>query len=443
MKKAIVLSLVAALFAAFSASAEISLPNASFEASLGPKYENNLLQDWTQISDYTTSGHGAVKLYFGPTLELNASIDRNWIRLKESTEPPVDTSYANFGADTVLTSGVDLDELLKGLSTTTIGIHATYIPTGASSRLSLYFTGGVGRREYDKLDIMIGDASTPAEDDSIAVPDFQIYNTTDYDISGAAGYQYSPRVHLRGEIAFNYNDYTNAEYINDMVNSKRTIDLVGGGNWSISGSNVIDLELGLSEQNINRTFVGDTTLADFTVSPPQFYDSSWGGKEDIKVRSLYLSPRYSRGLGERTGVSITGTYRSFISGSDIVAAGDAASLLDPFATVWEGSGVTLSVKTFLIPRLITTFGLGYWDKTYLQHLKGYPVDGQVQLNYVAEDREDEKSSIYFGFQMPLPKNSWGFSIEPALGVEYSDNTSTIDKYDTADWDLSFGISVKR
>ncbi len=422
MKKATLLSIVAALFAAFSVSAEISLPSASFEASLGQKYEENLLRDWTQISDYTSTGHAAVKLYFTPALELNASIDRSWIRLKESTEPRMDTSITNFGLDTNIVPGVDLDELLKGLSTITTGLHATFIPTVANSRLSVYFTGGVGRHSYD------GET-------------FQIYNTTDYDILGGVGYQYSPRVHLRSEVAYNYNDYTNAEYLNDMVNSKQSIDLVGGANWSISGTNVLDLEVGLSEQNINATFIDTAYGVD---NPPVIDTIITDGMRDKVTRTIYLSPRFSRQLGERTGVTLTYTYRNFVSGSDIIVAGEAASLLDPFATVWEGSGVTLAIKTFLIPRLITTFGLGYWDKTYLRHLKGFKDEPWwPSYDYRPADRSDEKSSIYFGFQMPLPKTWAGLSIEPVLSGEYSDNSSTIDQYDTFDWNVSLGVSLRR
>jgi hypothetical protein len=323
--------------------------------------------------------------------------------------------------DTTIVPGADLDEVLKGLSTVTTGLHTTFIPTGANSRFSLYFTGGIGRRSYD------GES-------------FRIYNTTDYDISGAVGYQYSPRLHFRSELAFTYGDYIKAEFLDDMVNSKQTIDVVGGGNWSISGSNVLDLESGYTEQRINKTFV-DTT--GWIPIDGEFVPNLDQGDMDNTVRSVYLSPRFSRQMGERTGVSITMTYRSFVSGSDIVVAGEAANLLDPFATVWEGSGVTLAVKTFLIPRLITTIGLGYWDKTYLQHLQSYLVDGFGSPQYRPADRIDEKSSIYFSFQMPLPKTRGGLTIEPALSVEYSDNSSTIDKYDTFDWDLSLGVSVRR
>lgn len=420
----VIIPLFALLLMAGSTIGEVSLPSASFEASLGHKYETNLLSDWTQIADYTSSGHFAIKLYPFANLELNGSVDRNLIRIKENTDPIADTSYENYGQDTIITLGDDLDEVLESLSTVTTGVHLTYIPTGANSRQSLYFTGGIGRRSYD---------SGP----------FEIYNTTDYDLTMATGYQHAPRVHLRSELAYVYNDYTKAEFLNDMVNSKQTIDAVIGANWSISGSNVLDFELGLSEQNINRTFIGDTTLPDTTVVPWQFYDSSWSGNEDLRTRTLYLSPRFSRQLGEKTGISLTGTYRNFVSGSDIIVAGEAAELLDPFATVWEGTGVTLSIKTFLIPRVITTLGVGYWDKTYLRHMESYLVDGFGSPQYRPADREDQKSSIYLGLQMPLPKTWGGLNIEPVLSVEYGDNSSTIETYDYFGWDLGFGISVKR
>lgn len=432
--------LIALLLMVSSAVGEVSLSSASFEASLGQKYESNLLSDWTQIADYTSTGHFAIKLYPFANLELNGSIDRNLINVKENTDPIADTSYENFGQDTIITWGEDLDEVLESLSTVTTGLHLTYIPTPANSRFSVYINGGVGRRSYDDRESPGVDTINHRGTVTLLNRDFQRYNTTDYDLTAATGYQYSPRVHLRSELAYIYNDYTNAVVLNDMVNSKRTIDAVVGGNWSIKGSNVLDLEVGLSDQTINRTFV-DTTL-EFP-SPGVTDTTESSGSPDLKTQTLYLSPRFSRKLGERTGVTLTGTYRSFVTGSDIIVAGEAAQLLDPFATVWEGSGVMLSIKTFLIPRLITTLGVGYWDKTYLRHLEGYDDERYPSRQYRVAERIDKKSSIYMGLQMPLPKTWGGLNIEPVLSVEYGDNSSTIETYDYFGWDLALGVSVKR
>ncbi len=221
------------------------------------------------------------------------------------------------------------------------------------------------------------------------------------------------------------------------------LDLVVGGNYAISGSNVIDLELGLTEQRFNETFVDTITVVDEISNPPRIYDSLSAGAADFKTRSIYISPRFSRQLGERTGVNVSLSYRSFISGSDIIVAGEAANLLDPFATVWEGTGITMSVKSFLIPRVIATLSLGYWDKTYLQHLEGYWQDGFGSTQYRVADRIDEQSRVHFGLQMPLPKKWAGMSIEPAFSVQYGDNSSTIETYDHFGWDISLGVSLKR
>lgn len=437
--KRVIIPLIALLLMAASAIGEVSLPSVSLEASLGHAYESNLLSDWSQIADYTTTGHFAAKLYLSSNLELKGSIDRSLIRTKESSEPLADTTTINFGQDTIITVGDDLDEVLKSLSSVTSGLHLTYIPTAGNSQLSVYLSGGVGRHSYDDRNSQLYDTIGFAGDTTYLKRDFKIYNTTDYDVMAAFGFQYSPRIHLRVEAAFVYNDYTRAVFLNDMVNNKRALDFVTGVNWSVSGTNVIDLELGLSGQTINRTFV-DTTV---DLPSPGIYDTSITfGKPDLVIQTLYISPRFSRQLGEKTGVSLTGTYRNFVKGSDLIVAGDAAELLDPFATVWEGAGLSLSVKTFLVPRLITTIGLGYWNKTYLKHIELYDA-GFPSLQPRVVDREDTKKAFYIGFQMPLPKTWGGLNIEPVVSVEYGDNSSTMQTYDYFGWDLGIGVSLKR
>ena len=423
MKRTIAHSVVFLLCVIVSiSSAALSLDAISFEASLKGGYSTNLLDDFTQFENYNPGSHLALKFYPTPQLELSGSYDRSWIRSQlEITDNP---ALSEEERDSITHIRDSLVDILDGLSTTVTGINLTYIPTGANSQLSVYFTGGAGSSSYD------GD-------------NFQIYNTTDYDFTQGIGYQYSSRVHLRSEIVYSYGDYIKAEFLDDMVNNKQTLDLVCGTNWSIAGSNVFDMEIGFTEQRFNATFVDSAIVPNFDSVPPVFETIVTSGDNDNTVRSIYFSPRYSGQVGERTGVNLTMTYRSFVSGSDIIVPGEAASLLDPFANVWEGMGLKLSIKTFILPRLITTVGLGYWDKTYLQHLKGYLIDGFGSPQYRPTHRSDEKSSIYFGLQMPLKKTLGGLKIEPSLSVEYGDNSSTIERYNAYGWDLSFGVSLKR
>jgi len=447
MIRATITSTVLLVLVAVSGHA-VSLSDFAFEASIGGKYESNLLGDWTQLSDFTGTGHFAAKAYPLANLELSGSVDRSLIRLKESTEPKVDTSIEIFTGDTVYLAHEDLDEVLNSLSSVTTGVDLTWIPTSASSKFSLYFTGGIGRHAYDKRNLSVLNDSAYAAYDTIQFKgdttihkrDFKIYNTTDYNFTVGAGYQYSPRVNLRSELAFNHHEYTNAYFRNDMVNSNRIVDVLVGGNWSVAGTNVLDLEMGFTGQEVNRTFV-DTAIIP-RLNPPRIDTVIADGQPDHDVGTIYLSPRFSRQIGKRTGVNLTGTFRGFVSGSDIVVAGETAELLDPFATAWEGAGATLNIKTFLIPRLITNLSFGYWDKSYLKYEE---LRRNESGNFVPTpvDRDDTKKSVYLGFQMPLAKTLGGLTIEPVASVEYSDNSSTIDRYDYFNWDLSVGVSIRR
>ncbi len=419
----------------------MSLSSFSFEASIGQKYENNLLSDWTQISDFTSTGHFAVKAYPFPKLELSGSIDRNLIRIKENTEPGYDTIITgNFNPDTTFVLKEDLDEVLNSLSAVNSSVNLTWIPTAANSRFSVYITGGIGRNAYDDRNTFAFDTVQYLGDTTVHKRDFKIYNTTDYNFTAAFGYQYSPGIHLRSQIAVNHHEYTNAFFLKNVGHSNRIVDAVLGGNWSIIGSFVMDMESGFSVQTIERTYVDTITIVD-TVNL-LIYDVYDDGVSDLRVGTVYLSPRFSLQLNSRTGINVTGTYRHFVSGSDIIVAGETAVLLDPFAVAWEGHGATINVKSYLIPRLITNLSVGYWDKKYLQHEElrqtGFG-------NYVPTpvDRNDIKKSIYLGFQMPMPK-SWGnLTIEPVFSIEYSDNSSTIDRYDYFRWVISLGVAIRR
>ena len=118
-------------------------------------------------------------------------------------------------------------------------------------------------------------------------------------------------------------------------------------------------------------------------------------------RWYYITPRFSRPIGSRTGVSITYTYSRFTNPDDAIIFGYGTEFLSPWAAVYEGSSVMLNVKSYLIPHLVVSAGSGYWEKTYLKSLQKHPIFG-YGLPKDAPRRHDYYTRLYVSIERPIP-----------------------------------------
>lgn len=367
--------------------------NVALEIGANKGYNGNLFDVSDRTTDYSTGTGFALRYYPLSNLELSGTGD--YTKYKE-TDPL--TSFSR-------------------------GAKAIFIPTAANAHISLHFEGGFNRLSYR------GDS-------------LQRYNTNAYDVMTSAGYQLNPRIHLRGSANWRFTDYSETVAGDGVINDKIELDLVVGANWNVFGSNVLDIEWGMLQ-----TRYDEDTLAEFLNYDEMRLDTmevSYGRR----VRTMHFSPTFSRPLGNRTGLNITLAYRNFVSGEDITVRGAASGVLDPLSSLYEGFGGFFKVKTFLIPRIITEFGVGYWDKTHLkteeQVWKPHPFfPDDSLLVYDATDREDNQSRAYLTVTVPFPDGPGGFYIEPSVKVSYRDNSSTHELYNYYGWNISVGVSLKR
>ncbi|MFQ6009318.1 MAG: hypothetical protein ACE5K8_10265, partial [Candidatus Zixiibacteriota bacterium] len=278
----------------------------------------------------------------------------------------------------------------------------TFIPTGENSSVNVYLSGKYDRTLYrDK---------------------FESFDNANIRLTAALEYVIKPWLRLRTGSKFTVTRYVNADSV-DADHEK--YDLFAGLNIVAFGSNSLDIESGWGTTNFS--FVDDTVQPSIEFTP---------GSSKGSFNSFYISPRISRPLGSRTGISVTYTYRHFTGADHSVVAGYSTGYLSPWATIYEGSSVTLQLKSHLVPQMIVTTGIGYWDKTYLKTrdrvwgvIQGgsFWYEGWIYANE-ASPRKDYFTRLYLSLRRPISFGVGGL-IEPTLTIGYSENRSSLDVYD--------------
>ena len=267
---------------------------------------------------------------------------------------------------------------------------------------------------------------------------------TDKGINGifSLGYEFYENFHIR--TGFNY---TQTGYATEEVSDKKTNEIFGGINFSVFGSHAFDIEGGYSFEKYDYLpdvkeqyiIIGNDTLASFINIYP--IDSSNAYSSDIEddLNSFYLSARYSRPLGNKTGLSITYSYRKFqeIKDSTFIL-GNSTGYLSPWVKSFEGSSIQAKIKTYMIPQFIITGGFGYWDKSHLRTLESYL---GVVSTVNAADRADDMHRYFLTIQLPIVTASGRF-FEPTLNIEFTNNNSSISNYDYTDFTITTGLNIR-
>jgi len=211
----------------------------------------------------------------------------------------------------------------------------------------------------------------------------------------------------------------------------------------------LDLETGFSTGNYSyvdsAAFLAGTTMPSRRIIPGTEYDDSV--VTDGTLSSVYFAPRLSFGLGRRTGVTMTYSYRSFLDRNDNACIyGLSSTYLSQWNTDHEGSAFTISVKTYLVPHFILSAGMGYFDKQYLNALERIQIGNLVPppgvgIPQAVVDRNDKQTRLYVSAQLPCA-NRTGPMLEPSLQIEYTRNKSSVYLYDYDDVTVTAGLSMK-
>jgi len=306
-----------------------------------------------------------------------------------------------------------------GLSNVLGGVNVTFIPTKRQSPLTVYLSGGISGRLYHSQ--------------------FEGYNTNTGDVSFSAQYRFTPAVAFRSGVSFK-----STVYVNSATSYKRDLDIFAGSNITLIGSNCLDIEAGFSKTNFIHK---DNIFFEDSIPPPEepfpyAYEDwrlDWVSESESDLWVFYYSPRLSRPLGSKTGVNLIYTHRLFQNYDDEIVYGFTTQYLSPWASVWNGQSIALNLKTYLVPRLIVSGGIGYWDKEYLKTIEQH-------LGYYADvkrlpARHDWQTRLYLNIKWPLALRS-GWFLEPNVNFDYSHNISNKAPYYYSSTLISGGVTIR-
>ncbi len=342
----------------------------------------------------------------------NLYLDANDVKDKYSTTRVSFKFYPISQMEVNLTDAYTYYNKTSDLSNFLHSRQITYIPTSEESHLSVYLSGAYDNVQYKGADREVADNNNSRWIASL-------------------GFRLSPAVNLRAGSRLTATRYPHSE---DIDGDHEKYELFAGINLSLFGSNSVDVEAGLGR--IDFVFLDEPG--------PDGY-KPYGLPADMlegNLRLYYISPRFSRPLGSRTGLSISYTYRQFTNPDEVIIFGFSTEFLSPWASVYEGSSVTVKLKSYLIPRLVVTTGAGYWDKIYLTTLEKWinPVYGGEEWRRFV--RQDYFILRYISLQRPV---SFGVSgmLEPTVTVAYSHNNSSDEGYDYSGTTVSVAIIYRR
>ncbi len=352
--------------------------NLEFELNFSSGYSSNLLGDVTRTDDrnYTSS----VSIWYNPYPALEIGIEDEYTYYENTFRLSSNLSKFSFG----------------------------FVPTRETSPWTIYLSGGLNLLRYQR--------STMS------------FDNDSYDMLAAIGWQVADQLSFRTGYGFNANTYIRSE-VSDLLKYSTFM----GGNWSFLGSNTIDLELGYSITAFS--FVPDTIVIIDTLYRDLTVDDYF---TDGYLLAFYLSPRFSRSIGPKTGISLEFNYQSFSNEDHSVIIISEFEHISPFAGVSEGKSIELDLKTYQFSNMIVTTGVGYWYKKYLRLLDGPFERTRVDL---AERRVDELSRWYLSLELPV---AIGHSdlLKSFWKIDYTNNISNFDQFKYYKWAFSTGITYR-
>ena len=265
---------------------QTALADFRFELSESQGYNQNLLLDSNNIDDgYLTAG-ARIKYYPIASLELSAEEQQTF------------------------------HGQIYDLSNTTFNFRGKYIWANTNSPLAVMATGGYKTQRYYE--------------------EFSGFDNNTVDFSLSCGYQIREGIQIRS--GFNYSDMS---YTKFETGNKTTSKFVVGMNATVLKDNSVDLEIGYALMNLSY-------MKEPGPGKPYYLDPLFESYIDGKLKSLYISPRISRQIGDKLGISITYGYNIFTNDDSMVVSGLSTQYLSPWASVYEGQKVSLKFKSFLI-----------------------------------------------------------------------------------------------
>lgn len=256
------------------------------------------------------------------------------------------------------------------------------------------------------------------------------FNSNTFSIRTAAGYWFNDVIRARLGIFYQDNAYT----LSDVMDRK-SYEVYSGVYVTLLGGYALDIEVGFADaeyQYIGPEGLHNPINPDIILPTLEYITFSHGHLE-----SFYISPRLSRPIGSKSGMSVTFTYKEFPSLEEGVVFGATTENLSPWAEVWQGRSISASFKTYLIPNMIVSAGIDFSDKSFLR----VHDDPEQRLYSKDTGRKDEQTKLNLTIQRPVG-GILGFSGEPSLSIDWTNNTSSKPLYDYSGITISFAFKLR-
>ncbi len=336
----------------------------SYELSYNSGYIGNLFLDSLNIKDGYSTTSVAARYY--PISQVEVELTGSY------------TYYSNI---------LDLSNFLYSGK-------LTFIPTANTSPFQVYLSGSYDRVIYRESRNSIDNNNTR--------------------LVASLGYSVTSALYLRAGTKITESRYPN--FLAVDANHEK-YEFFGGVNITLPGKNSLDFEVGTGRLNF--------VCFDSSVQAIPPFGSPADSMSEGELRSYYISPRFSRPLGAKTGLSITYTYRHFKNPEEVIIFGFSTEYLSPWAVIFEGPSIMVNVKTYVIPHMVISTGFGYWEKTYMKSLYRHPLFG-YGLPKDAERRHDYFSRVFFSVKRPILVGG-KHVLEPTVSIDYSKNNSTLER----------------
>ena len=366
------LILISALIAMAAGAGQDVRGEVVTEASLGSAYQDNIFSDSNSIGDMYTSFGLGMKYY--PSASTQITVAGRY------------HAFAEHG---------DLSNLNGDLS-------VMMIPTSVSSRLSLSLVGRLSLRDFGEQ--------------------YELYDQTEATVGADLTYRLMPSARLLTAVSWLTNSYENSDY-----GSHDIVDAAAGINLTVAGRNSLALRVDYSNRTYDQLSLESEGGNGMRMQDPRDTETF-----DI----VGAGARFSRPLGERTGVNFSAGHRWLQVDSDYAVPGYTIDYLSPWRDLWQGTSFSAGIKHFFPGQVTGEIAVAYSDREFVDVIELQETDSETLRR---EARDDQLTSLSMSAAKSFALRS-GRVVSPTVFMAYRKNESSAGFYDYED--LSVSLTLK-
>ena len=343
------------------------------ETIVGSGYQGNLFNDSNSTDDTYASVGVGLKYYPSASAQISAGATYN--------------AFSKYD---------DLSNLTGDLS-------VVFVPTRESSLFSVTLAGSAIVRKFGTL--------------------YELYDQVGAKVGSDFGYQVAPWAYVHSSIS-----YLNTSYTNSDFGSNRGIDVATGINITVLGTNSLALSMEYSRRSFDQPLVIDEGGGDTRAS-------SQNESQTFNIAGILM--RYSRPLGERTGMNLSVGHRQLHVDSDYAVLGYTIDYLSPWSDLWEGPSLSGGLKHFFPNQIATELTVAYFEKSFVDVLETAEMKGDP---YWRDTRDDRLTTLSASIWRPITlKNEK--QLIPSINIGYRKNQSSAGFFEYEGIQASFSLKA--